>query len=1073
VPDHGICGTISVATWNIRSGRNGGLEAAGRALRSANVDIAVLQETKLTRGIYTRQTAGYRIVATDAQSCAQGGVAVCWREENERFEVEEVRIRHANIITFEIQTGTDRYYAVGCYIPPTDRATFAHVQGALQQCPAGCQLLLLGDLNVDLESPRRGDEREGEIVEGLDAAGLTDVSCHFTQRRKRIARGRWTWRQRRLGRWVSSRPDYFMASDEVRGKFRRVGCRTLRHHDSDHRAIVGRLYAGRRGKLRRYRKRRQRFPVALPRAGPRTHGEALFEELKGACEPPPARQRPANAWISDATWVLVDRRAALRRGGWLSQAASRRLGRQINSQLKADRQQRVEDVADKIEGHLAAGELAEAWGLAKGWYRSASERAPKPCRQTLARQTDEREELYGMVIPPGTPIPINVDAFDINDDVPGEAEIRAAVRRLRSGRAGGASGIRAEHIKKWLAATEAAEKEGTDPGDDGDRWKLFVELVQLIFEKGEIPSQMTWVMVVLLPKGNDDYRGIGLIEPFQKVVQIIVSERLGAIELHDSLHGFVAERGTGTAIIELKLAQQLAHMEQEPLFATFLDLRKAYDAICRGRCLRILQGYGVGPRVLEVIAYFWVHMVCVCKAGGCFGRPFRTRRGATQGGPDSPRIFNVLIDAIVREWLRQTLGVEAARVGLSEEDVRKLLALFYADDGVLASRDAARLQSSQDILVGLFERVGLDANATKTQCVTFVPGKIRTRLSNRSYTQQQEGVVSPAEWQRRQVECDVCGDTMQRQSLYRHLETQHDIFRSRVIDRDLLLEHEEETFTVWQSPEDGQFHCPVPACIGLAQTPWNLRRHFADRHPWHLVGTPQEGVYPRCEECGMQTNPERFGAGHEDTADCVHRAEKRRQHAAAVTSQKALEQRFSLNGKELEQVEAFRYLGRLVAFDDNDARAVNSNLRKARKCWMRLSRLLRAENASPRVCGMFFKAVVMAVLLYGSESWSITPAALKRLEGFVIRAAYRMARANKPRRNPDGTWVYPATSDVRAEVGLYSVDHYIRKRRNTIAQFLAGRPLHDLVMDARRQRGSPRHQYWWSQPMCLEGEEAD
>ncbi len=41
-----------------------------------------------------------------------------------------------------------------------------------------------------------------------------------------------------------------------------------------------------------------------------------------------------------------------------------------------------------------------------------------------------------MVIPPGTPIPINIDAFKINNDVPGKAEIRAAVQRLRSGRAG-------------------------------------------------------------------------------------------------------------------------------------------------------------------------------------------------------------------------------------------------------------------------------------------------------------------------------------------------------------------------------------------------------------------------------------------------------------------------------------------------------------------------------------------------------------------------------------------------------------------------------------------------------------
>ncbi len=100
-----------------------------------------------------------------------------------------------------------------------------------------------------------------------------------------------------------------------------------------------------------------------------------------------------------------------------------------------------------------------------------------------------------------------------------------------------------------------------------------------------------------------------------------------------------------------------------------------------------------------------------------------------------------------------------------------MLALFYVDDCVLASRDAVRLQSSQDILVGLFESVGPNANTTKIQCVRFVPGKIRMRLSNRSYAQQQEGVMSPAKWQRRQVECNVCVNTMQRQSLYCHIET--------------------------------------------------------------------------------------------------------------------------------------------------------------------------------------------------------------------------------------------------------------------------------------------------------------
>ena len=54
--------------------------------------------------------------------------------------------------------------------------------------------------------------------------------------------------------------------------------------------------------------------------------------------------------------------------------------------------------------------------------------------------------------------------------------------------------------------------------------------------------------------------------------------------------------------------------------------------------------------------------------------------------------------------------------------------------------------------------------------------------------------------------------------------------------------------------------------------------------------------------------------------------------------------------------------------------------------------MLRAENASPRVCGMFYKAIVQAILLFRSETWNIMPAMQKRLEGFHTRAAYRMVR---------------------------------------------------------------------------------
>ncbi len=55
---------------------------------------------------------------------------------------------------------------------------------------------------------------------------------------------------------------------------------------------------------------------------------------------------------------------------------------------------------------------------------------------------------------------------------------------------------------------------------------------------------------------------------------------LYAIDLHESRHGCHDKRGTaGTAVIEAKLAQQLAHLEHVPFYGIFLDLKKAFDAI--------------------------------------------------------------------------------------------------------------------------------------------------------------------------------------------------------------------------------------------------------------------------------------------------------------------------------------------------------------------------------------------------------------------------------------------------------------------------------------------------------------
>ena len=72
-------GSVALASFNIRSGRNGGLEAALRAMDQLGVDIGFLMETKLTGGIYTRHSSGYNVLALNATSSSSGGIALFWR----------------------------------------------------------------------------------------------------------------------------------------------------------------------------------------------------------------------------------------------------------------------------------------------------------------------------------------------------------------------------------------------------------------------------------------------------------------------------------------------------------------------------------------------------------------------------------------------------------------------------------------------------------------------------------------------------------------------------------------------------------------------------------------------------------------------------------------------------------------------------------------------------------------------------------------------------------------------------------------------------------------------------------
>jgi hypothetical protein len=199
---------------------------------------------------------------------------------------------------------------------------------------------------------------------------------------------------------------------------------------------------------------------------------------------------------------------------------------------------------------------------------------------------------------------------------------------------------------------------------------------------------------------------------------------------------------------------QLAHIQGIPLYQLFLDLSKAYDTLDQTQTLQLLNRYGVGVRILRLITIFWNSIQVIARQQGYYGEPFHSERGTTQGDIVSPTIFNIAVDAVVRAWLH-----ELETEGLSGV----VQAIFYADDGYLYSYDAEALQRATDLIVELFECMGLKTNPNKTKVMIYAPQPAPTRICTPAYKRKMGELNTDTYTSRKRqlTECDICKTIVQ------------------------------------------------------------------------------------------------------------------------------------------------------------------------------------------------------------------------------------------------------------------------------------------------------------------------
>ena len=303
---------------------------------------------------------------------------------------------------------------MGCYLAPEDTLTTEIVVATLKERPRGTELLVAGDFNVKLSEPE-GDQRGEDIADSLATEGLKDMSEQFLPCWRPWCQDRKTCSMIRTGRKVRSQTGYILGTDQR--LFWNVSVRDPRHN-SDHYMFLGCLRSAPLREHSRYLGGRKRLPL-LPLTTP-TREYGIFAALGRAVPKPQTWYTRKNAWISEATWRLVDERVYARQDPAKDQSLIRRLGRAVAEILKSYRQHRAEKAGEEVEALLGLDPPLhrEAWKWIKGWYQAAVGRAPPPAWVTLEQITVDRLELYSYVLPPGADIPISVEPLPVDDSVP-------------------------------------------------------------------------------------------------------------------------------------------------------------------------------------------------------------------------------------------------------------------------------------------------------------------------------------------------------------------------------------------------------------------------------------------------------------------------------------------------------------------------------------------------------------------------------------------------------------------------------------------------------------------------------
>ncbi len=147
-----------------------------------------------------------------------------------------------------------------------------------------------------------------------------------------------------------------------------------------------------------------------------------------------------------------------------------------------------------------------------------------------------------------------------------------------------------------------------------------------------------------------------------KIYGRILTERLMQVtekKVSDEQRGFRKGKSCVYQIFAIKMLVEEYLGKNRKLYAAFMDLEKEYDRVNRKAVWNVLKIYSVGWELMEGIKAFYREANACVKVDGELSYSFTVGVGVRHRCVMSPWLFNIFMDACMREMKAKTGKIDA------------------------------------------------------------------------------------------------------------------------------------------------------------------------------------------------------------------------------------------------------------------------------------------------------------------------------------------------------------------------------------------------------------------------------